>query len=196
MSAPSSPTPSPTAAVKVRLLQDALYSEDAELWVILLRSRSHVESYFREIGLQLVIHEEDGYAFLKQIRSEDGASFSPLFRRDRLTRGVAIIGVILREQMLTFEENIHDESRLVVSKTDVLALATPFFSGGNDEVAAIRKLEAAFHRAEELGLMRKISSGEEEDRFEVRRIVKARFPLDTLRELRDKLRQQVGGQDE
>src|SRR5579871_6940143 len=104
-----------SAAVKVRLLQDAIYAEDAELWDALLRYRTpHIEGYFQEIGLQLVVHEDDGFAYLKQIDVEDGSALPRLFRRDRLTRGVAVVGVVLRERLLQFDERIHDESRLFV----------------------------------------------------------------------------------
>ena len=34
---PNPPRSFPSAAVKVRLLQDAVYSDDAELWATLLR---------------------------------------------------------------------------------------------------------------------------------------------------------------
>ncbi len=56
----------PSAAVKVRLLQDAVYSEDAELWAALLRYQQPIENYFQEIGLELVVHEQDGFAYVKQ----------------------------------------------------------------------------------------------------------------------------------
>jgi uncharacterized protein YPO0396 len=46
----------PSAAVKIRLLQDAVYSEETELWTTLLRYQQHIENYFHEIGLELVVH--------------------------------------------------------------------------------------------------------------------------------------------
>lgn len=73
--------------IKVRLLQDAIYSEDLELWATLLRYRQHIENYFQDIGLQLVIHEGDGFAYLKQADHEDTSMIPRLFRRDKLARG-------------------------------------------------------------------------------------------------------------
>jgi hypothetical protein len=63
---PNPVKPFPSAPVKVRLLQDAIYSDEADLWATLLRYRQHIENYFQEIGLNLVVHEEDGFAYLKQ----------------------------------------------------------------------------------------------------------------------------------
>src|SRR5260370_386940 len=111
---PTLPRTYPSAAVKVRLLQDAIYSEDVELWPTLLRYRLHIENYFGEIGLELIVHEEDGFAYLRQSDEEVHSGTPRLFRRDKINRGIAIIGVILREQLLHFEESIHDETRLIV----------------------------------------------------------------------------------
>ena len=86
---------SPSAAVKVRLLQDAVYAEDLDLWTMLLRNRSHIENYFFDVGLELVVHEEDGFAYLQQARQDEGIPIPRLFRRDKLTKGVAVIGVLL-----------------------------------------------------------------------------------------------------
>lgn len=185
----------PSAAVKIRLLQDAVYSEEADLWTALLRYQQHIENYFHEIGLELVVHEQDGFAYLKQAESEDGGGLPRLFRRDKLTKGVAIVGVILREQLLHFDEKVHDETKLTIRKDDILQLAAPFFPGTNDDIRADKRLEAAIHKAEELGLLRKLSGVEGDERYEVRRIVKARFPVETLKELRDQLQNHVNARD-
>lgn len=185
----------PSAAVKIRLLQDAVYSEEADLWASLLRYQQHIENYFHEIGLELVVHEQDGFAYLKQAESEDGGGLPRLFRRDKLTKGVAIVGVILREQLLHFDEKVHDDTKLTIRKDDILQLAAPFFPETNDDIRADKRLEAAINKAEELGLLRKLSGVESDHRYEVRRIVKARFPVEALKELRDQLQNHVNARD-
>ena len=192
---PVPPKSFPSAAVKVRLLQDAVYSEEAESWATLLRYQQHIENYFHEIGLELVVHEQDGFAYVKQADGEDGSGIPRLFRRDKLTKGVAIIGVILREQLLHFDEKIHDETKLIIRKDEILQLAAPFFPETNDEIRADKRLETAINKAEELGLLRKLSIPEGEDRYEIRRIVKARFPVEVLKELRDQLQNHVNTRD-
>jgi hypothetical protein len=191
----SAQLPSP-GTLQVRLLQDAIYCEESELWAVLLRTRSRVEAYFREIGLQLVVNEEDGFAYLVQMHAEDGLSVPPLFRRDRMTKGVAAFGVVLRELLLNFDETIHDESKLVIGKLDVLTLLAPYYPTTNDEIARNKKIDADIVRAERLGLLRSVTKRDGEDRFEVRRIVKARFPLTLLKELKEKLQSHVDNADD
>jgi hypothetical protein len=188
-------TAPPAAAVKIRLLQDAVYSEESDLWSTLLRYQAHIETYFRDIGLQLVLHPDDGFAYLRQISADDSGGIPPLFRRDRLTKGVAIMGVLLREQLLSFDEKVHDELQLLLRKDDILDLAAPFFPHDNDEIRAKRRVEAAFNKAEEMGLLRKRGTQETEECYEIRRIVKARFPAETLRELQSALQSHVDTSD-
>lgn len=187
--------PPPAAAVKVRLLHDALYSEDADLWSALLRYQTHVENYFRDIGLQVVVHEDDGFAYLKQMSPEDAPGIPPLFRRDKLSRGVAILGVILREQLLAFDEKVHDESQLILRKSEIIELAVPLFPIDNDEIRAKKRIEAAFHKAGEMGLLKKRSESTDDESYEVRRIVKARFPVEILEELRKSLLNHANADD-
>jgi hypothetical protein len=192
---PHPPKTFPSAAVKVRLLQDAIYSDEADLWAALLRYRPHIEIYFQEIGLNLVVHEEDGFAYLKQADQEESAGIPRLFRRDKLTKGVAIIGVVLREQLLQFDEKVHDESRLILLKDEIMELVTPFFPGSNDEIKADKRIEGYITKAEEIGLLRKLPIGEGEERYEVRRVIKARFPAETLKALREQLEAHVNTRD-
>jgi hypothetical protein len=192
---PNPPKSSPAAAVKVRLLQDAIYSDDTDLWATLLRVRPHIENYFQEIGLDLVVHEEDGFAYLKQNDQEDSVGIPRLFRRDKLTKGVAIIGVVLREQLLQFDEKVHDESRLILRKDEIMQFVAPFFPGSNDEIRADKRIEGYINKAEEIGLLRKLSTGEGDERYEVRRVIKARFPAETLKTLREQLETHVNTRD-
>jgi hypothetical protein len=192
---PIQPKSFPSAAVKVRLLQDAVYSEDLELWATLVRYRSHIENYFQEIGLQLIVHEEDGFAYLKQADQEDGVMIPRLFRRDKLTKGVAIVGVVLRERLLQFDEKVHDESRLIVSKDEIIQMVAPFFPETHDEIRADKRIEVAINKAEEMGLLRKLPDGEGEERYEVRRIIKSRFPAETLKTLRELLEAHANTRD-
>jgi hypothetical protein len=185
---------SPSAAVKVRLLQDAIYAEDGELWTALLRHRGHIETYFGEIGLDLVVHEEDGFAYLKQGDPDDDVKLPRLFRRDRLTKGIAIIGVVLREQLLHFEEALHDTTRLVLRRAELMRLIEPYFPESNDQLREEKRLDNLLTKAQEFGLLRKLESTEE-DSFEVRRIVKARFPIDLLQQLRDALLSHVSSDE-
>jgi len=56
------------AATLVRLLQGPLYSDSGEAWDLLLRHRPAVEQHFSDLGLEVVLAEHDGLAFLRRRR--------------------------------------------------------------------------------------------------------------------------------
>ena len=198
---------SPAAPVKVRLLQDAIYSEDDDLWELLQRYRQHLQDYFRELGLgngpaalqrlDRDVLERAGITHVFYLQGMNdiggGASAAQVISAiqqiiDRVhAKGLAIIGILLREQLLHFDQTIHDEPRLVVSRSDLAVLAAPFFPNTTDEIRSDRRIDGAITKAEEFGLLRKLPGSEGDERYEVRRIVKARFPLETLKQLRDQL---------
>ena len=60
---------SSTAAVK--LLQGAVYADDAKSWDLTLAHRSRLETYFGRVGLALVIDEGEGFAYLRQLEEHE-----------------------------------------------------------------------------------------------------------------------------
>jgi hypothetical protein len=74
-------------------------------------------------------------------------------------------------------------------------MATPFFPESNDEIKADKRIESAISKAEEMGLLRKMPVGEGDERYEVRRIIKARFPVETLKALRQQLETHANTRD-
>lgn len=94
---------------------------------------------------------------------------------------------MLRERLLQFDEKVHDESRLIVTKEEIVQMAAPFFPEANDEIRADKRIEVALNKSEEMGIVRKLPVFNGDERYEVRRIIKARFPVETLTALREQL---------
>jgi len=59
------------------------------------------------------------------------------------------------------------------------AARRPFFPETNDQIRADKRIEAAITKAGDMGLLHKLSTSESDERYEVRRIVKARFSYRT-----------------
>ena len=73
----------PYAPVIVKLLQGAVYYED-KLWDELILNQIQIDRFFRQIGIELIMEEKDGYAFLRQKEDEEGKTIG-LIRRMPLT---------------------------------------------------------------------------------------------------------------
>jgi hypothetical protein len=94
------PPPVPWAPAAVRLLQGIVYHDDAgDTWNEILAGATPLGDYFVRIGLMLIVNEEDGMAYLRQIEPEvlppEYPSIPKLFRSVRLTFEASLLCVLL-----------------------------------------------------------------------------------------------------
>jgi hypothetical protein len=175
---------SPSSFIKAHLLQAPLYREDG-LWDSLLQLRGEVAHYFREIGQELVIDEADGYAFLRQIEPIDQERVPRLTQRRRLGYEATLLLVCLRAELDRFDRSPGESSALVLTRDQLREIANDFLRQTSDEKRDRRSLDIAIDRLVDLGFLHRF--GTEEDRMEVRRIVKARLGPDQLEEIKQRL---------
>ncbi|MCL4301972.1 MAG: DUF4194 domain-containing protein [Anaerolineae bacterium] len=182
----------PYAVVIIKLLQDVLYQEDTANWDLLLRYVTPIREYFGKIGLEVQLYEAEGYAYLHQPDGDthEEERLPRLVRRDKLTYDVTLLGVLLREKLLQFETSGSNSPRLVLSKDEIREMIRLFFKERTDEVRLWRDFDTAINRMVELGFLKRLT-GAENNLFEVRRILKAKFSTDTLVEIKQKLQTYV-----
>lgn len=173
----------------VRLLQGAVYADDARIWNTVLGSQSHLETYFGRLGLLLIVDEPEGLAYLRQAAEDElpeGYERLPkLFRKTRLGYDATLLCVLLREELRRFEEeDVHNE-RCVVETTVLFDQWMTFFPGQGDQVRQRRELSQAMSKLEELGFISKFN--DEPETWEIRRILKARLPAAELEGLKAQL---------
>ncbi|TWU06165.1 DUF4194 domain-containing protein [Stieleria varia] len=190
LSPDSLPPPVPWAPAAVRLLQGIVYHDDAgDTWEQILSGATPLGDYFARIGLMLIVNEEDGMAYLRQIEPEvlppDYPSIPKLFRSVRLTFEASLLCVLLRDELRRFEEEIHRDDRCVVEQSSLLELWQSLVPGESDAIRANRNLSGQLRKLEELKFVRQFEK--EPASWEVRRILKARLPLADLERLRSDL---------
>lgn len=180
----------PFAPAVIRLLQGPLYSDDATPWNALVQNYDQVRLYCAQIGLELQLHEEDGYAYLRQPEWEDDEGRSielpRLTRRLPLSRDVSMLCVLLREQLLLFETGSMGGSVCLLSREQIRELLLPALPERNNELLLQKRIDALIERVAELGFLRKVTRLGQ-DYFEVRRILKAKINADQLVELKERI---------
>ncbi|WP_182869574.1 DUF4194 domain-containing protein [Stieleria mannarensis] len=184
------PPPVPWAPAAVRLLQGIVYHDDAgDTWERILAGATPLSDYFARIGLMLIVNEEDGMAYLRQIEPEvlppDYPSIPKLFRSIRLSFEASLLCVLLRDELRRFEEEIHRDDRCVVTQASLLEIWQSLVPGNDDAVRANRNLGGQLRKLEELKFVRRFEK--QPPSWEVRRILKARLPLEELERLRTDL---------
>ena len=174
----------------VRLLQGVIYEEDQPVWAILLANESDLADYFCQIGLALVIDRSEGLAYLKQLDDDErtgGYERLPrLFRKTPLGYDATLLCVLLRDEYRRFEEEDLDNESCLVSVESLFDQWKSFYSASADEISLRRTLVKALNQLEKLKFVRNIKS--HDDLWEVRKLLKARVPLEELENLLDRLR--------
>ncbi len=173
----------------VRLMQGVLYAEDVTAWEILLSYELDIADYFARVGVSVVIDRAEGLAYLQQFSDEERMSgyerLPRLFRRTPLGYDATLLCVLLREEYRRFEDEDLENERCVVDIDTLLDGWKSFFPAESDEVQLRKRLHAMLKKLEELKFVAKFESEDEE--WEVRKILKARLPLDELELLRGRL---------
>lgn len=164
-------------ALVVPLLKSVLYrDDDTALWTALLKLRPRVVDYVAVLALDLVLDEAEGYAFLRSRASddEDSPKLPRLVRRQPLSFQVSLLLALLRKKLAEFDASGGD-TRLILSREQVVELIRVFLPAGSNESRLIDQVETHLNKVIELGFVRRLkpAAAGQEPMFEVRRILKA-----------------------
>jgi len=114
------------STVAVTLLKGVIYREgDERLWGALLDLQARVRDYVSVLGLELVLDEAEGYAFLRSRpeQTEDDAAPKPprLIARRPISFPVSLLLALLRKKLAEFDAGGGD-TRLVLARDDIVEL--------------------------------------------------------------------------
>ncbi len=171
------PAIDPLGRVAVRLLRGVLFRErDTALWEELIGLRARVSDYMAVLGLELVMDEGEGYAYLHSWGDErDGNRTVPrLIPRRPLSFNVSLLLALLRKKLIE-QDATGGETRLVMSRDEIAELVRVFLPENSNEARVMERLDADLNRIVELGFLRRMKAREGTRRreFEVQRFLKA-----------------------
>jgi hypothetical protein len=169
-------TPQPTAAslspVLIALMKGITSrDDDPALWQALLELQARVREYVAVLGLDLILDEAEGYAYLKQRTAAEGEpELAKLVARRQLGYPVSLMLALLRKKLAEFDAG-SGESRLILSAEQIADLVRLFLADTANEAKLMDRVDSDIKKIVELGFLRKLRGSE--DRFEVRRILKS-----------------------
>ena len=168
----------------VRLLQGPVYDDDA-VWRLLVANGGAVQRYLAQIGVDLVLDEAEGFAYLTQPdASEDEESRPRLVRRMPLSFEVSLLLVILREELDRFDATNADARKLHLAAREIRERIGLYFKEKTDQTRLMRDFDRYIRQVEELGFVRAVRQPDAiaaaETVYEVRRIVKAKVNNELL----------------
>lgn len=175
---------SPLPAVLINLLKAVIYRDQMpELWRDLLNFQGATRDHLRLLAMDLVIDEAEGYAFLRQIETDaaDTDNAIPrLIARRPLSYPVSLLLVLLRKR-LAQHDAAGGATRLVLSREQMADMMRTFLPSSTNEAKIMDQIERHIAKAQEFGFLRRLK--EEEEVYEVRRILRAFVNADWLAEL-------------
>lgn len=180
----------------ITLMREVVYREVAaheRVWEALKRHRAAITDHFGSIGIDVVIDEVEGYAFLRTREPEEGEEGLPrLVRRRSLTYNVSLLLVLLRKRMVEFESTGGD-GKLVLSREQMLESMRTFQPGSTNEARLTEQIDRTIEQAATLGFLRELRG--QPGAWEVRRILKAYVDAQTLSDFATKLASYAGKED-
>lgn len=157
----------------VQLMKGAVYRDTHDkAWQQLLQLQPQVRDYVEVLGLQVVIDEAEGYAFLRQrpVDEDDSNQVPRLVPRRSLSFHVSLLLALLRKKLAEFDAQSGD-TRLMLTRAQIAEMLRVFLPATSNEARLLDQIDTHINKAVDLGFLRAAKSAEPV--FEVRRILKA-----------------------
>jgi hypothetical protein len=166
--------PDPTAsisAVLVTLYKGVLYQDrKPEAWQALLKLEGKVRDHAAMLGLELLVVEAEGHAYLRQRAPGDGEQEIPrLVQRRQLSYAVSLLLALLRKK-LAEHDAAGGDTRLILAREQIVDLVRLFVADSSNEARLVDRIDADINKVVELGFLRSLRG--QENQYEVRRIIK------------------------
>ena len=185
------------SAVLITLFKGVMYrDQNPPLWQALLNLQHRVRDHVAMLGLELMLDEVEGHAFLRQRPpAEDEPELPRLVARRQLGYPVSLLLVLLRKKLAEHDASSGDP-RLILSREQIAELLRVFLPDSANEVRLLDRLDRDIKRVVELGFLRPLHG--RDDQFELRRIIKHFVDAQWLAEFDQRLteyREYLGGEE-
>ena len=170
----------------IGLFKGVLYQDqNPDLWQGLLNLQARVRDYVGVLGLELILDEAEGYAYLRQrAQTAEEVELPRLVARRQLSYPVSLLLALLRKKLAEHDAT-GAEPRLILSREQIVDMLRVFLPDTANEARLMDRIDSHINKVLELGLLRQLRG--QQDQFEVRRILKAFVDAQWLAEFDRKL---------
>ncbi len=170
----------------IALFKGVVYADQGhELWQAVIDAQGALSDYVAVLGLELIVDEAEGYAFLRQRPAEDDETALPrLMARRQLSYPVSLLLALLRKKLAEHDAG-GGELRLVLSRAEIADLIRLFLPDSANEAKLMDRVGMDINKVAEMGFLRKLRG--QDDQYEVRRILKAYVDAQWLAEFDQRL---------
>lgn len=160
------------SSLLITLFKGALYRDQLpDLWRSLLGLQGRVQDHAGVFGLELMLDEAEGFAYLRQRPvADDEPDLPRLVQRRQLSYAVSLLLALLRKK-LAEHDGAGGDARLILSRDQIVDLLQVFMPAGTNEAKLIDRIDTDINKVVELGFLRRLRG--QQDQYEIRRILKA-----------------------
>jgi hypothetical protein len=158
--------------VLVSLMKGVVHAEEApKNWQALLNLQARVRDHVAPLGLELILDEAEGYAYLRQRSTAEGEPELPrLVPRRPLGFQVSLLLVLLRKKLVEADAQ-GDNTRVILSRDQIADLVRLFLADSANEARLMDRLDANLNKIVDMGFLRRLRGKDSE--LEIQRILKA-----------------------
>ncbi|MBN8718615.1 MAG: DUF4194 domain-containing protein [Sediminibacterium magnilacihabitans] len=185
----------PFAAVIIKLLQGPVYADDKNIWRELMGWQSAIQEYFGKIGIDLVINEQDGFARVLQPEADehDDNPLPRLMKKQTLNYEATLLAVILREGLEEFDIK-SDGNKFYLTQKEIKERIELFYKEQTNKSKLWKDLSKPITSLLNIGILklnREDIANKDNNKYEVKRIIKAFISNEKLEEIKNKLNNYV-----
>jgi hypothetical protein len=184
----------PYAHVIIKLLQGPVYADD-KVWKDLQKWESPIQDYFLRIGIELKITEQDGFARIIQPEAgeHEDEPLPRLMRKQTMNYETTLLCVILRELLEEFDI-LNLGNSLFQTQKEIKERIELFYKDQANKSKLWKDLSKPINNLQTIGILKLIKedpNNKDNNKYEVKRIIKAIVNNDRLEEIRNKLATRV-----
>ena len=191
MSQPETPVLSYAKSI-VTLLQQEVYDNHSQ-WNEIVSYKKEINTYLNKIAIELIVDEQEGYAFLKQLELDDEGTTIGLIKRMPIPYEVSLICIFLREELDSFDVSDTQSSICTISQQQLREHLEMFFKEKPNMKRFFNEIDTNIQKVVKLGFLKlhKDSSNRENKVYEIKRIIKSKVSSESIEELKSKLESYV-----
>lgn len=180
----------PYSKAVVRLLKSPI-ERNSNWWEDVINYQSEIQEYISQIGLELIVKKDEGFAFVKQFEDSEGNTLG-LVQRRQIGFETSIVLVVLRQSLEEFDSNpTQFATEKFITDSEIKDELELFLQEGYNKLKFKKELDRYIRNVVELGYLKEINKKDNETKYQIHRIIKEKITLDILQDFKTKLQEYV-----
>lgn len=180
----------PYSKAIVRLLKSPV-ERSSNVWEDIINYQNEIQDYISQIGLELIVKKDEGFAFVKQFIDSEGNTLG-LVQRRQIGFETSIVLVVLRQSLEEFDSNPTQlATEKFITDSEIKDELELFLQEGYNKLKFQKDLDKYIRNASDLGYLKEISKKDNETKYRIHRIIREKITLDILQDFKTKLQEYV-----